>query len=88
MVILICDFRFQVSDFRFAAGARSSQRRTSRATTSSSFVGMTSTWTRDGGALMRPLPILGRYQFIPDKEFLLRVNLETGEMLAATDKKE
>jgi hypothetical protein len=41
----------------------------------------------DSGTLMRPLPVLGKYQFIPDKEFLLRVNLETGEMLAAPDKK-
>jgi len=42
----------------------------------------------DSGTLMRPLPVQGKYQFIPDKEFLLRVNLETGEMLAAPDKKE
>jgi hypothetical protein len=42
----------------------------------------------DSGTLMRDFPILGRYQFIPDKEFLLRLDLETGEMLAAPDKKE
>jgi dipeptidyl aminopeptidase/acylaminoacyl peptidase len=42
----------------------------------------------DVGTLMRPLPVLGKYQFIPDKEFLLRLDLDTGEILAAPDKKE
>lgn len=42
----------------------------------------------DSGTLMRPLPVLGKYQFIADKHFLLRLDLETGGILAAPDKKE